>query len=124
MPIWSPDVPHPLLIDSAADEELVVPPRSTAATERTFWYADVLRGLAVVLPYSDETFGEKKEQGCEDGLILSGEFPSLEDVVIVIPGGSQRVYYAHSRASRGRGVNIREVGLAPPSNSIRLAAEE
>jgi len=86
VPVWGPGVSHPLPIDPVADEELVVPPRSTATTERTFWYADVLRGLAVVLPYSDETFGEKKEQGCEDGLILSGEFSSFEDVVIVIAG--------------------------------------
>ena len=86
MPIWSPDVSHPLLIDSAADEELIVPPRSTAAAERPFRYANALRGLTIVLPDSDETFGEKKKQGCEDGLILSGEFPSFEDVVIVIPG--------------------------------------
>jgi len=91
VPIWSPDVSHPLSVDSAADEELVVPPRSTATAERTLRCANVLRGLAVVLPDSDETFGEKKEQGCEDGLILSREFPSFEDVVVVIPGGPQRI---------------------------------
>ena len=85
MSVGGPDVSHPLLIASAADEELVVPPRSTAIAERALRQADVLGGLAVVLPHGDETVGEKKEQGCEDGLILSSEFSPLKDVIVVIP---------------------------------------
>ena len=87
MPVWRPYISHPLLIASAADEELVVPPCSTTTAERTLRRANVPWGLGVVLPRGDEALGEKKEQGCEDGLILSGEFSSFEDVVVVIPGG-------------------------------------
>jgi len=100
--VWTPDISHPLLLVLITDEELVVPPRSTATTEGAFRHANVLWGLVVVLPHCDEAFGEKKEQGCENGLILSGKFPSFEDVVIV----------------------IREVGFTPPRNGIRLSAEE
>jgi len=120
--MWGPDIPHLLLIASGADEELVVPPRVTATTERTFRHADVLWGLAVELPHGDEAFGEKKEQGCEDSLILSGEFPPLEDVIIVIPGSGKKGY--HAAPPRELEAHSREVGLTPPGNSIRLATEE
>jgi len=122
MPIWGPDVPHLLLIASATDEELVVPPRFTATSERTFRHADVLGGIAVELPHGDEPFGEKKEQGCEDSLILSGEFSLLEDVIIVIPGSDKKGYYV--AFLRELEAHSRVVGLTPPGNSIRLATEE
>ena len=121
VPTWGPDVSHPLLIASAADEELIVPPPSTAATERTFRRANVLRGLAVVLPHGDETLWEEEEQSCEDGLILSGELPSFEDVVIVIPGVAKGLLRA---LLSELGTHIRKVGLTPPSDSVLLAAEE
>jgi hypothetical protein len=86
VPVRGPDVFHLLLIASAADEELVVPPCSTAIAKRTFRRVDILWGLAIELPDSDESFWEEEEKGCEDGLVLSGEFPPLENVIIVIPG--------------------------------------
>lgn len=98
MPIRGPDVPHPLLIALATDEELVVPPRFAAFTKRTFRYAHILGRLAVVLPHGDETFWEEKEQGGEDGLILSGEFSPL-DVIIMIPSGGKEVTALRSGAS-------------------------
>lgn len=114
MPIWSPDVSHPLLITSAADEELEVPPRYAAASERTFRRIDILRGLRVELPHGNKTFGEEKEQGRENGLVLSGKFSPLEDVIVVIPGEKGH-YAALSSESEG---HSREVSLAPPGNSI------
>jgi len=102
MPVWGPDVSHPLPITSVTDEELVVPPCSTAITEGIFRHAEILRGLRIELPDGDESFWEEEEQGCEDGLILSGKLPPLEDVIIVIC----------------------EVSLTPPGDSIRLATEE
>jgi len=101
VPIRGPNVSHPFPITLATDEELVVPPRSTAITKRTFRDADVLRGLAVELPHGDETVGEKKKQGCEDSLVLSGEFSALEDVIIVIPGSDKGFTTLHSRISQG-----------------------
>ena len=74
VPVWGPDISHLLLIASPTDEELVVPPFVTATAERTFRKAEVLWGLAVVLPHGDEAFGEEKEQSREDCLILSCEF--------------------------------------------------
>lgn len=98
MPVRGPNISHPFLITSATDEELVVPPCSTAIAERTFRHADILRGLAIELPDGDESFWEEEEQCCEDGLVLSDEFSPLEDVVIVIPGSEKEVAALHSGA--------------------------
>jgi len=98
--VRGPDVSHPLPITSVTDEELVVPPRSATITEGTFRHVDILLGLSIELPDGDESFWEEEEQGCEDGLILSGEFPPLEDVIIVISGSGKEVTTLHSRESR------------------------
>jgi hypothetical protein len=119
--VRSPDISHPLPIAWATDEELVIPPRSTATAKGTLRHSDVLRWPAVVLPHGDETFRKKKEQGCKDGLILSGEFPSFQEVVIVIAGSDKGI---NTHILERVGSHIREVGLTPPGDSIRLATEE
>jgi hypothetical protein len=115
---WRPDVSHLLLFASFTDKELVVPPCSTATTKRVLPTTEPW-DLVVVLPHSDETFWEKQEQGCKNGLFFSCEFSTFEDVVIVIP--AKRWYY-YEREEGGE--YIREVGLTPPSNGISLTTEE
>lgn len=61
MPVRGPDVSHPLPITSVTDKELVVPPRSTAITEGTFWHVVILLGLRIELPDGDESFWEEEE---------------------------------------------------------------
>lgn len=100
MPARGPDVSHPLSITSTTDKELVVPPYSTAIVEGNFRHADILLGLAIELLDGDKLFLEEEEQGCEDGLILSGESSPLEDGIVMIPGSDKEVTTLHSRASR------------------------